>query len=36
MGKNPAMLSDEFGGYSKTWKKDKEVIGVDGRDGHNN
>lgn len=30
MGKN---YTDEFGGYSKTWKKEKECIGVDGKDG---
>ena len=34
MGKGPRMLeSDEFGGYSKSWKAEKECIGVDGKDG---
>ena len=34
MGKGPRMLeSDEFGGYSKSWKTEKECIGVDGKDG---
>ena len=33
MGKTPGMFTDEFGGYSKTWKKEKECIGVDGKDG---
>jgi hypothetical protein len=31
MGKN---TNDEFGGYSKIWKNEKDIIAVDGRDGH--
>lgn len=31
MGKG---ANQEFGGYSKAWKTEKEIIGVDGRDGH--